>query len=82
MVTLHRLGRVPAPFDLNEDLIVTVEACPDTVLTLATGARIVVTETPSEVAQRIRDWRASVMAGAMTSVQGASPRLRLADNPS
>jgi len=81
MVTLHRLGRVPAPFDLNPDLIVTVEACPDTVVTLATGTRVVVTEAPSEVKQRVRDWRASVWAGALTHVQGASPRLRLADHP-
>jgi len=37
MISLHRLGHKLEPFRLNPDLIVTVEATPDTVLTLATG---------------------------------------------
>ena len=42
MITLHRLGHKLEIFRLNPDLIVTVEATPDTVITLATGAKIVV----------------------------------------
>ena len=34
MITLHRLGHAAEPFHLNPDLIVTVEANPDTVITL------------------------------------------------
>jgi uncharacterized protein YlzI (FlbEa/FlbD family) len=43
MITLHRLGHADEPFLLNDDLIVTVEACPDTHVALATGTKIVVT---------------------------------------
>jgi uncharacterized protein YlzI (FlbEa/FlbD family) len=61
MVRLHKLGREPQPFHLNPDLVVTVEASPDTVVTLTTGSRLLVTETPEEVARAVRDWRASVL---------------------
>jgi len=61
MIRLHKLGREPQPFHLNPDLIVTVEASPDTVVTLTTGSRLLVTETPEEVARAARDWRASVL---------------------
>jgi len=35
------------PFLLNPDLIVTVEATPDTVITLENGSRLLVDETPA-----------------------------------
>ena len=60
MIQLHRLGRDRAPFHLNPDLIVTVEANPDTVVHLATGANLVVHETPEEVAAAVRSWRRSI----------------------
>jgi uncharacterized protein YlzI (FlbEa/FlbD family) len=65
MITLHRLGHPDAPFLLNDDLIVTVEACPDTVVSLATGGKVVVAETPERVADAIREWRASVRLAAL-----------------
>ena len=37
MIVLHRLGHDGEPFHLNPDLITTVEAHPDAVVTLATG---------------------------------------------
>jgi uncharacterized protein YlzI (FlbEa/FlbD family) len=46
-------------------LIVTVEACPDTVITLATGAKIVVAETPERVAKEVRSYRVDVLAAAL-----------------
>jgi uncharacterized protein YlzI (FlbEa/FlbD family) len=61
MIRLHRLGRDPQPFHLNPDLIITVEASPDTVVTLTTHSRLLVTETPEEVAEAVRRWRASVL---------------------
>jgi flagellar protein FlbD len=76
MLLLHRLGR-SAPFHLNGDLILTVEACPDTVVTLTTGARIVVTETADEVVAAVREWHTGIAARALaTNVQGA-PALRI-----
>ena len=63
MIELHRLGQ-PEPFLLNPDLIVTVEAHPDTVIHLATGARVVVTESPDDVGGLVRDWRVSITNAA------------------
>ena len=81
MIRLHRLAREPQPFHLNPDLVLTVEASPDTVVTLTTGSRLIVTERPEAVADAVRNWRASVL-DAMTrvprrsSVALAGPRHR------
>jgi len=76
MIRLHKLGRVPQPFHLNPDLVITVEASPDTVVTLTTGSRLLVTETPEEVARAVRDWRAGVL-DAMARVPRRSSSLAL-----
>ena len=73
MIELHRLGHQSEPFLLNPDLIVTVEAHPDAVITLATGSKIVVAESPSEVADRVRDWRVAITIGAWRERTGTSP---------
>lgn len=65
MITLHRLGHTDEPFQLNPDLIVTIESTPDTVVTLATTAKVVVAETPAEVADLMRTWRVEVLSEAM-----------------
>ncbi len=64
MITLNRLGHHDEPFHLNIDMIVTVESTPDTVITLATGAKVVVAETPEQVAAAVQDYRAAVLADA------------------
>jgi flagellar protein FlbD len=73
MITLNRLGHSDEPFQLNMDMIVTVESTPDTVITLATGAKVVVAETPAEVAAAVHDYRADVLAEAFRR-RGASHR--------
>jgi flagellar protein FlbD len=80
MITLNRLGHSDEPFQLNPDMIVTVEANPDTVITLATGAKVVVAETPEEVAAAVHAHRTAVMSDALrrrsdprTPPQGAPP---------
>jgi uncharacterized protein YlzI (FlbEa/FlbD family) len=70
MITLHRLGHRDEPFLLNPDLVVTVEAHPDTVITLSTHARLVVAETPAEVAAEIRAWRAGILSDALHRPEG------------
>ncbi|MGD0453609.1 MAG: flagellar FlbD family protein [Solirubrobacteraceae bacterium] len=65
MITLNRLGHTDEPFQLNIDMIVTVESTPDTVITLATGAKVVVAETPAEVAAAVHGYRAAVLADAL-----------------
>jgi uncharacterized protein YlzI (FlbEa/FlbD family) len=67
MITLHRLGRAEDPFQLNPDLIVTVEATPDTVVTLATDTKVLVSETPEQVTACTREWHAEVLKAAMHS---------------
>jgi len=65
MITLNRLGHSDEPFQLNPDMIVTVEANPDTVITLATGAKVVVAETPEQVAGAVHGHRAAVLSDAL-----------------
>lgn len=64
MITLHRLGQHGC-FQLNPDLIVSVESTPDTVLTLATNAKVVVSDTPEQVTAAVRSWRTEVLADAL-----------------
>lgn len=65
MITLHRLGHSDEPFQLNPEMIVTVESTPDTVIALATGAKIVVAETPEDVAAAVHANRTAVLSDAM-----------------
>ena len=74
MITLHRLGHRDEPFMLNPDLIATVEAHPDTVVTLTTHARLVVAESPAEVAAAIRAWRAGILSDALHHPEGPAAR--------
>ena len=76
MITLNRLGHSDEPFHLNPDMIVTVESTPDTVITLATGAKIVVAETPAEVAAAVHAYRAEVLGDAFRRRGAAAPSLR------
>ena len=65
MISLHRLGHQAEEFHLNPDLIVTVEANPDTVITLTTGTKVVVAEPPDRVVEEIRSYRVDVISGAL-----------------
>jgi flagellar protein FlbD len=69
MIVLHKLTHERQPFHLNPDIIVTVEACPDTVVTLATGARILVCEDPASVARAIMRWKADVRRASLHTVR-------------
>ena len=60
MITLSRLNG--APFAVNCDLIERIDASPDTVLTLVDGTRYVVAESLAVVIERIRTFRAEVVA--------------------
>jgi len=65
MITLNRLGHSDEPFQLNPDMIVTVESTPDTVIALATGAKIVVAETPEQVAGAVHAYRVDVLSDSL-----------------
>ena len=70
MITLHRLGHRDEPFLLNPDLVATIEAHPDTVITLTTHARLVVAESPADVTFAIRTWRAEILSDALHGAEG------------
>ena len=66
MISLHRLGHQVEMFQLNPDLIMAVEATPDTVITLTNGTKIVVAEPPERVVADVRDHKIEILAGAMS----------------
>ena len=65
MIILHRLGRPHNAFALNRDLIVSVEARPDTVITLTSGDKLLVREKPDEVIGLVQEGRVKVLAQAL-----------------
>ena len=74
MIHLTRINRVPLV--LNSDLIEHVEATPDTVISLTTGQKILVLESPSEIVDRVIQFRRSVGGGVFTPARGAHADLR------
>jgi len=65
VIRLHRLGQPHAPIHLNPDLVLMVEATPDTVVSLTVGTKVLVHERPEEVVELIRAWRASILKAAL-----------------
>jgi flagellar protein FlbD len=65
MITLHRLGHAVDSFQINPDAITTIEATPDTVITIHNGQKVVVAEPPERVAEMIQTYRATVLAEAL-----------------
>jgi flagellar protein FlbD len=77
MIRIHRLTQPGSTLYLNADHIQTIESTPDTVITTIGGARLVVMESPEQLAEEVRQWRASIAAAAL-DVAPASSRPRLA----
>jgi flagellar protein FlbD len=65
VILVHRIGQRAEPLRVNPDLVATIEANPDTVLTLTTGTRLVVAERPEEVSEAILAYRAAIAAAAL-----------------
>jgi flagellar protein FlbD len=65
MIAIHRLTHPEQTFLLNPDLIQTVEATPDTVVSLTNASKFIVIETPEQIVQLIRDWRSSIIGRAL-----------------
>ena len=62
MILLHRLRG--EELVLNADLIEAVEPTPDTVVTLIDGRKLVVLESPGEIIEKVRLFRASILRAA------------------
>jgi flagellar protein FlbD len=72
MIQLTRLNN--QPLMVNSDLIKCVERAPDTVLTLVTGEKIIVRETPDQVLERVIAFRREILVGL-------SPNLHATPSP-
>ncbi|MEO8125666.1 MAG: flagellar FlbD family protein [Bryobacteraceae bacterium] len=55
MIRLTRINRQPVV--LNSDLVEHLESTPDTVITLISGQKMVVLESPDEVVKRVIEFR-------------------------
>lgn len=72
MIKLTRLNGVP--FYLNSDLIEHLDATPDTVVTLTSGPKFLVTETAEEVCEKVMAFRRAILAGNGLPVEARDPR--------
>ncbi|HZD32039.1 MAG TPA: flagellar FlbD family protein [Candidatus Angelobacter sp.] len=61
MIRLTRINRTLLA--INADLIKFVESAPDTVITLSTGEKVVVTESVDQIIELIIDFRRLVLTG-------------------
>ena len=69
MIQLTRLNH--ETLVVNTDLIVLVEANPDTVLALTTGERIRVLESPAEVVAKTIEFKREIARGALRMIHGS-----------
>jgi flagellar protein FlbD len=67
MIELTRLNGTPMV--LNSDLIKTVEASPDTMLTLIHGEKLIVRETVNELTERVLAYRALLLTDVARRLQ-------------
>lgn len=62
MILVHRLKG--EPIFINADMIQSIEARPDTVVVLIDGRTFVLADEPSDIVDRVRRFRASVLVAA------------------
>jgi flagellar protein FlbD len=67
MIQLTRLNHVP--FYLNPDLIEHMEITPDTIITLTTGQKYIVLESPEQVLERLVLFRRMILV-ELPSIRG------------
>jgi uncharacterized protein YlzI (FlbEa/FlbD family) len=67
VIRLHRLSARAEVFYLNPDLIVSLDSTPDTVVTLTTHQKVLVSDPVEDVVTAIRQWRSAILADAMPS---------------
>jgi len=74
MIELTRLNK--KPIVVNSDLIEFIENAPDTVITLVTGEKVVVTEAVEEIIDRIIDFRRRLLPASLGALTPAVLPLR------
>lgn len=68
MIRLTRLNRTP--LYLNSDLIEHLDSTPDTVVTLTSGQKFMVTETPEEICEMVVAFRKSIFGRDLAATIG------------
>ena len=79
MIRLTRLNN--QPLTVNSDLIKFVEQSPDTLITLVTGEKLVVSESAEEVLARLIDFRRSVLQGLSFAWDSSSSHTVVPERP-
>jgi uncharacterized protein YlzI (FlbEa/FlbD family) len=74
VIAVHRINQPEHELYVNPDLIQLVEANPDTVLAFVNGIRLVITETPADVARLVRDWRVAILSDSHQPLAVADAR--------
>lgn len=69
MVKLNRLNG--APVTVNAELIETVEATPDTIITLTSGKKLMVVESVDQIIEQVMTYRRSLLEAADGPRQGS-----------
>ncbi|PWU03985.1 MAG: endoflagellar protein [Terriglobia bacterium] len=70
MIHVTRLNHTPVV--LNCDLIEHVETTPDTVISLTTGQKLMVLESPEEIVERVVRFRRSIILGERLSAEAGN----------
>jgi flagellar protein FlbD len=70
MIKVTRLNQVP--LFLNSDLIEHIDAMPDTIVSLTSGQKFLVAETPEEVVEKIVAFRKLIIGDDLLHLAGAS----------
>ena len=78
MVQLTRLNN--QPLVVNSDLIKLIEKAPDTVLTLVSGEKLVVLESPEEVLEKVVEFRRMILPCIPVQTPGAPSATGAAGN--
>lgn len=68
MIRLTRINRTELA--INADLIKFVESAPDTVITLSTGEKVVVTESVDQIIELIIEFRRMILTGVSCPALG------------
>ena len=78
MINLTRINH--AALVLNSDLIEHIETTPDTVISLTTGQKFMVLESPREVISAVIEFRRQLFDGCAPCQAGTRAATGLADN--
>ena len=78
MISITRLNN--HPFVVNSEMIKFIEQAPDTVITLMSGEKLIVLETPDQLIDRIVEYRRRLLDGLHLQGFSTVPAVVVAQN--